>query len=125
MYDVQSSADEAMVKGGEREEKENNGKNHSLTAAWRTRFCAQSGREIYMEMELSQRPRGGYFALTAAERRKNGNIYVNGAILAEKKLLIYQSVGAAESRKCLLTDSRLQQYAAKRRGEKANYTTAE
>ena len=40
-------------------------------------------------MELSQRPRGGYFALTAAERRKNGNIYVNGAILAEKILVIY------------------------------------
>ena len=39
-------------------------------------------------MELSQRPRGGYFALTAAERRKNGNIYVNGAILAERKLII-------------------------------------
>ena len=40
-------------------------------------------------MELSQRPGGGYFALTAAERRKNGNTYVNGAILAEKKLVIY------------------------------------
>ena len=46
----------------------------------------------------------------------------------EQTLNYFEYVGTRKerwcSRKCL-TDSRLQQYAAKRRGEKANYTTAE
>ena len=43
MYDVQSSADEAMVKGGEREKK----------------------KRTTEKITLSQRPREGDFALTA------------------------------------------------------------
>ena len=63
------SADEAMVKGGEREREIKERSTEKITAA-KIQFPP--------EMELSQRPREGNLALTAAERRRNE------AILAER-----------------------------------------